>query len=276
MNSDGVFTDEVIRIAENRVAIELKDREPVLRKGVLAIKDEFTKRNALGHGRLPFAMVDVIARECDIRAMLVWGVLSRVLGTQSIRIGPRLGPHLKGLVEEWFEKYSDDLKTAYEYSTKSKNTPSSIPALETLKANALAKVRSEIDIQLMAAERTQQTTGQSTVNIYQPFGIIQTGAGATASFSITHDANAMEALNKALDAVQDALAQTHELARAEQAQVSELVAEVKAELQKPAPNGLRVRSALSGIGMAIQTLGSMAAAYNLLKGAAILVGTVIP
>ena len=48
------------------------------------------------------------------------------------------------------------------------------------------------------------------------------------------------------------------------------------ELAKPSPNALRVRSALTGIATTIQTLGSAAAAYALVKGALSLLGVHIP
>jgi hypothetical protein len=151
----------------------------------------------------------------------------------------------------------------------------SIDPFEELEKPGIEKVMSEIDISLLAAGRqSAQGLPGTTVNIYQPYGIVQTGANSTASFAVNaeHKAAALKALN----AVDEALADAPDGQDVQVAETRELVADAREELSKPSPNMLRVRSSLSGIAVTVQTLGSAAQAYALLKGAAALLGVHLP
>jgi hypothetical protein len=52
-------------------------------------------------------------------------------------------------------------------------------------------------------------------------------------------------------------------------EIVELITEAQSEVAKPKPNGTKLRSALTDISTAIQTVGSLNDAYQLLKAALI-------
>ncbi|HKC81603.1 MAG TPA: hypothetical protein VKB91_10435, partial [Gemmatimonadaceae bacterium] len=138
----------------------------------------------------------------------------------------------------------------------------------------LRKIESEIDIALRGVT-AHQSSGATTVNIYQPYGIVQTGAGSTATFSASFAENRQMLVN-ALSAVEKAIETTQELATDQKLEAQDLIRETRTELEGKKPNSLRVRAALGVLGSVVQTLGSAAPAYNLLKSAAALFGVPLP
>jgi hypothetical protein len=70
--------------------------------------------------------------------------------------------------------------------------------------------------------------------------------------------------------------ETHELSGTERSQIREVVREIRAEVSEPSPNVPRLQGLLIGAATAIQTLGSAASAYALLKAAAALIGVHLP
>jgi hypothetical protein len=143
-----------------------------------------------------------------------------------------------------------------------------------MQQRAVEQVAAEIDFAILEATKTQPADAQSaTFNIYAPVGFVQTGPGATASVQQNIAAPDREAILRALQAVEQAVAG---LAPTERTQITEEAGELKKELAKPQPNFLRLRSGLLGIATTIQTLGSAAAAYQLVKGALALLGAHLP
>ena len=116
----------------------------------------------------------------------------------------------------------------------------------------------------------------SVVNIYQSYGIVQTGSGALASLTIQFGTEERREVELALEAVQQAIDQAASLRPGERDQALELVSDVKRELQRDQPNRLRIRGALQGLATVIQTLAAAPQAYQLLKGAAALLGLQLP
>jgi hypothetical protein len=112
------------------------------------------------------------------------------------------------------------------------------------------------------------------ITIHQTFGIIQTGPGSVATFNNVSPEQ-RTALVEALAATEAALGSV-ERPSLEHTQAAELVREAQAELLQSNPNMLRVRGVLFGIATTVQTLGSAAAAYQLLRAAAAAVGMQLP
>jgi D-glycero-beta-D-manno-heptose 1-phosphate adenylyltransferase len=116
----------------------------------------------------------------------------------------------------------------------------------------------------------------SVVNVYQSQGIVQTGAGALAALTIKQDGEGRREIERALEAVERTLEQAGSLGSAERNEALELVSDVKNELQRDNPNGSRIRGALQGLGTVIQTVALTPEVYQLLKGAAALLGIQLP
>ena len=125
----------------------------------------------------------------------------------------------------------------------------------TARTRALEKVANEIDYAILeATSKHAQSASSATFNFYGQVGVVLTGPGATATVAITADQR--QTIVGALNAIQEVVMRAPELAPLHRTQVAELVAEAKAEAQKEQANGFKLRGILSGVGMAVQTLGS--------------------
>jgi hypothetical protein len=84
-------------------------------------------------------------------------------------------------------------------------------------------------------------------SFYPPIGVVQTGAGATASVQQTLGATDRETILHALQAVEQAIAPATDLAPTDRTQITAVVVALRDELAKTQPNLLRLRSGLVGI-----------------------------
>jgi hypothetical protein len=90
------------------------------------------------------------------------------------------------------------------------------------------------------------------------------------------DANAKAELEKALSAVDRALAKLQEPTSFDKGELRGVVAQSRAELAKPSPNKTLLGPMLAVVATGIQTVGSMKDAYATLKSALGMIGINIP
>jgi hypothetical protein len=135
--------------------------------------------------------------------------------------------------------------------------------------------RSTISL-LTVSRQHSPVSASTTVNIYQPYGIVQTGSGSVANFTQQFDDTVRQQLAHALDAMEQTIEETHELSSTDRAQIREVVREIRAEVSESSPNVPRLQGLLIAAATTIQTLGSAASAYALLKAAAALIGVHLP
>lgn len=263
---------QVRDLAANRIRIELQERQHFFSAQVEAIYGEMNERGVLRSGMTIAAVTEAVRNEAAVRAQLAWQIVARVLFSIQLPLDPALAAALKAFVDEQSRQCSPDLETQLQKAASLMGRPPQ--AVDALWSPALAKVHSEIDIALAAARTEQEATGSTVINIYQRYGIIQTGPHSTATF--TASASERTAITNALDAVHSAVVKGADVAEHERREALELIDDAKAEIAKPTPNGLRLKSALSGIATTVQTMGSAAAAYQLLKGAAAIAGVHLP
>jgi hypothetical protein len=267
---------ELANIATTRVGIELRDRKDILKRETERVAAEMAARGLIALPIYVRTIADLIEREYEIRALLIWQILSRVVLALRSSLDSVSAQEIKEMVESQLDVHCRDIESRCEAVSRLTPRPGTMPAREAFRARALEKVRSEIDISLLTARRSTTTTGGSTtVNIYQPYGIVQTGAGSQAQF-ISMDSNEMRELIRALEAIERDVTATSELDAQTKGQVLEVIADTRNEISKSVPNVPKVRGTLMAIAATVQTLGSAAAAYQLLKGAAALLGVNLP
>ena len=217
-------------------------------------------------------VLDAIRAEFGFRATLTWQVVARMFTAAGADWERLQATDVKALVIDGLTSGSPDLLVHYQWLEGiGHNVHEPFSALSSL---AIERVSSDIELAFLEGRRRPPQTSTTTFNIYQPFGIIQTGEHARATLSV-HPALAQQ-LTTALEKVELALTADSTLAARERAEAVDLVQETKAELAKATPNLLRLRGTLSAIAATVQTLGSAAAAYQLLKGAAALAGLHLP
>lgn len=260
------------QIAANRIQIELEERRDLFANQVQSIYEHMSARGALHSGMTVLQVRDAIRQEAQVRLFLAWGILSRVLVGEALPVDASLVAESKALIRDAFESTCSDLRSQYDRLTTF--GLGTLEPFENLFLAGVRKIESEIDIALRGVT-AHQSSGATTVNIYQPYGIVQTGAGSTATFSASITEN-RQVLVKALSEVEKAIETTQELATDQKLEAQDLIRETRAELEGKKPNSLRVRAALGALGSVVQTLGSAAPAYNLLKSAAALFGVPLP
>jgi hypothetical protein len=264
--------------ARRAVAIVMRDRRATFQQAVADVITEMTKRGVLMSGMTVQRVRDLVVTEYEVRAELAWQAWLRALSTQPSVVTTDLRPFLLAEIEQSLEADSQDLpEKVAEAQRISGNIGGANPQqfLFTARTRALEKVANEIDYAILeATSKHAESASSAAFNFYGQVGAVLTGPGATATVTITADQR--QTIVGALNAIQDVVARAPELAPLQRTQVVELVAEAKAEAQKEQANGFKLRGILSGVGMAVQTLGSAREAYNLLKGAAALIGLHLP
>jgi hypothetical protein len=273
-----MLPQQVVNTARKAVNIAMQDRREAFPHAVAEIIHDATKRGVLMSGMTVQGVSRVVATEYEVRAQLAWQAWLRALSSQRSVVTTDLRGFLLMEIERALEADSQDLPekmAEMQRLTGNVSGPNPLGFLLTARARALEKVASEIDYAILeATSKHARGPDAATFNFYGTVGAVMTGAGATANMTITADQR--QAIVGALNAVQEAVTHAQELAPAQRTQVVELVAEATTEAQKEQPNALKLRAVLGGIGMAIMTLGSAHEAYNLLKGAAALIGLHLP
>ena len=84
------------------------------------------------------------------------------------------------------------------------------------------------------------------------------------------------AIANAIKASRTAITEDSTLDQRQRDQAGELISDLEAEINRPEPNSHRVRGALLGLAMTVQTLAAAPGAYQLVKGAAALFGLPLP
>jgi hypothetical protein len=266
----------VVDTARNGLRVAIGERRELLRHEIADLKEQYGMRGTL-HGT-PYlqAVKQRVASELKIRANLAWQRWARALATQPSVPLADLRSTLIGEIERPVRTDAESADLA-EYYFEAKRFASALgePAdtLARMQQEAIEQVAPEVEFAILEATKTQPAGAQTAMfSFYPPIGVVQTGAGATASVQQTLGATDRETRLHALQAVEQAIAPAIDLAPTDRTQITAVVVALRDELAKPQPNLLRLRSGLVGIAPTIQTRGAAAAAYQLVKGALALLG----
>lgn len=123
-------------------------------------------------------------------------------------------------------------------------------------------------------ERVKHESSTTIGNINATNVIVQTGNNTKASIVINKD-NKQE-LCEAIDILLNAISNAKDFHSGAKEETKELILEMKSEVEKPKPNGIKLKSLLFGIATAIQSLASIKPAYEALKTAASVIGISLP
>lgn len=270
---------QIAGLARRMILAQFEDRKKEVQRAVVQLADQFRIAGALSSGTFVVEMRECCAREVEIRAKLIWQALLRVMSNLGVKPSEGLSVALQSEVEGYSAQMLSDLEPIM---AKHKRHGSSVHAepLSSAWGLAMRKIYVEIDLfvsSLHARVQTDELPGSqnTTLNIYSPVGVIQTGPGAMASISHNLGAGERDVLFRALDIIKESLATTGELVGVRE-EISELIEEARAEVGKSKPNGMRLQSVLTGIASVIQTVGSLQPAYQVLKAALLPLGVFLP
>jgi hypothetical protein len=274
---DSTITD----LAARMISVQFDERKEQLERDIALVQARFSARG-LGTSNLVIEEVhNLCARDIELRALIVWQNLHRVLSQVGIAASPQLGAELKQEIFRYREIIYSPPHDALQKVVRNIGIRMA-DSLTDARDRAVAKVDAEIDLYVLSlkrqaeAQKGRRKSSQSVFNIYSTVGAIQTGPNATANVVQSISSQDRDALVKALDSVRTGLTEIDSLPAHPKHEIVELVAEADTEVRKARPNRTRLRSMLLDIATAIQTVGSLQPGYQTLKAALITFGIQLP
>jgi hypothetical protein len=270
------FLERATRLIENHF-FERRKQTPV---EITKVKEEQAERNAFYSGMTISRIREICEREIEIRAVIVWQSLVRVLETLGDESSDDIAADLKQFMRESINSSFDELTHLLHQNLAKTINPQQV-SLEQTRDHLIAKHEIEIDLYVDTRERRSEknnaSAGQSpTYQFYGNVGAVQTGPGALANIVQNLCQEDQEAMKQALSLARDAFAAAKEVAAVKRDELVEIVDEASDELERKNPNSTKLHSLFTTVATAIQTLASAQPAYQALKGALIPLGIMLP
>ena len=272
---------KITQLTDRMTRVQFEERQEQLRRDIELAQNEMSAHGLGRSGALVQRVHELCAHDIEIRALIVWQNLARVLSNVGISPSETLADDLKKHVS----RYLDSIYS-YPYECLQRIVRligiGAASSLTDARDRAVTKVNAEIDLFVLSllrrAEAKEQQPGspQPIFNIYSPLGSIQTGPSATANVVMNLSSQDREVLIEALELVKRGLSVVKDLPGHPKEEVLDLVEEAKTEVSKPKPNGMRLGSVLMAVATAIQTVGSLQPAYQALKAALLPLGIQLP
>lgn len=271
------------RLVEQMMDVELAEEKERLAKDILRIQGEFNSRNTLQSSMY----VDAVCQRCEDevrgRSQRIWVTFTKVLNRAGFQRTAEFVEELKMEIERYLPPGLPDLTERMDKTIAFINAPGTPgfidykrrvdDQLERVRRLAIQKLSAEID--LLALAKAPETANTATVNIHGNVGAVQTGPYATSTINIALSAEDRDTIRRALDlAIESLRRATTPITSGPQ--IIDMAEEARAELDKAAPNNLKLSSYLQGIATSIQTIGSLSGVYEAVKLALLPFGVTLP
>ncbi len=264
----------ITSVVESRVSQDLEDRRMALAEEINQFKGKMGARRVLQSSATVIGISRIIRSELRIRANLIWKSFARAIAAKKIPFDNLVGTEVKELIAELLENHSTDLPEHYKKVENIIGVTSLLVPISRLREDALARVNNEIDFALL--QYSENSGPQPGITIYQSAGIIQTGQGSRATVGIIFGTEERQLLERALEATRIALEESDSIDESIKEEAFELVSDVEAEIKREHPNTSKIRGSLISLATTIQASAAAPHAYQLLKGAAALIGLDLP
>jgi hypothetical protein len=217
---------------------------------------------------------NLCVRDIELRALIVWQNLLRVLSQAGVQPSETLANELKQAVSRYAEAIFAEPHSRLDRLVQ--NIRGSYrPSLTDARERALDKVNAEIDLFVLGLNRRNEfQSSQSGFVFNAPVGAVLTGPSATANVFQTITQQDRDALLAAVELLKQGLASVDNLPAHPKEEILDLVDE--AETRKSKPNNSRLLSIFTTVATAIQTVASLQPAYQTLKTALLPLGILLP
>jgi len=270
--SSGPIQEKLHDIARSMIEIQFAENEKRLQHDINDIKCKLAARGVLHSGMTAKLIHDLCDREIETRAFIVWRSYQKVIaaGIDTLAgLADELRSKVSGYVSQEAPKLIQEAQRINKLIGMGPDQQ-----VEQAKDHALKKVFAEIDLFVHTVENRSKEaakTGASGSVIQQiinsTIGANQVGANSIASVNMTIGSQTRTDILEALKSVKAAADSVESLPGCQKEEFAELVIEAETEVKKESPNRLKLGSALTAIATTIQTVGSMRAAYEVLKRA---------
>jgi len=269
---------KIIELADTMIQLQFHELTEQLAHDLEMTADEMTAHGMGTSGPHVKAAHGHCARNIELRALIVWHNLQRVLSHAGVLPSETLADELKEAVS----KYADAIFT--EPHSRMERLVDRIgssyrPSLKDPHERALRKVHAEIDLYVLELNRRKESQSvQSNAGLVfnAPVGAVLTGPNATANVFQTITQQDRDALLTAVDLLKKGLVSVEQLPAHPKEEIVELVEEAEIEIPKSKPNNTRLLSIFMTVAQAIQTVGSLRPAYDALRTALIPFGVQLP
>lgn len=279
-----MIDEKIIKIANDRIRIEIDEQNNNLRREIARIKEEMSSLGALRSSMTIRRVTDLCVETIKNRTQLIWQTLFRFITTAGISYSEDLADELKRLVAQHLPEKLGDLEGYVKQTAQIAGSPNlderMAQELHDARNQALAKVGTEIDLFIHSLKKKSDAdpNGKSALvfNIYSPVGSIQTGDSSIANVTQNIDIEVKEQIRKVLEEISHVLNQPEVETTCPKGELIEVVKESRIEIQKAKPNVTRLRSLLTTVGTSIQVVSSLKPAYETLKQALTFLGISLP
>jgi len=268
---------QIFEISQRLTIASLEERWGPLEDSIAESIYDLTDQG-MGHSSVAVGTVaHICATEARAAVQLAWQNIWRVALNIGVEPSEDLAPQLKAAIRSQTEEHFRRLIETVELRQRGVSYPELHTQLRKARDLMLAQVEAEVDLAVASLKRKTEREGVPSVfQFYAPVGAVLSGANASASVVQHLGAQQKSELTTALERLADAIERADEFRDQAKDDVMELVQEARGEVDRARPNRLHLASVLLGIGQAVQTAGSVAPAYGLLKSAAALIGVQLP
>jgi hypothetical protein len=269
-----MLNPKVAKLADERIQIQLNQRHKQFRQEITRVTDQMTLQGTLDSTIANREFFNRYASEIETRASIVWEELKKVLSAIDVHPSEELASHLKQDVETYLLSTANDLtkdiSKLANYIMSTQEIDNLIDKLTNTQNKALERINNGIELFVLSLGRTKEkeVRDESTKNIINGtgnVGAVQTGQGATSNVTQIISSNDQEALFQALDDIRKYLESGGNLSGFLKEEVIELIDDSRAEIEKPNPNGTRLKTYLMSIAVSIQTVAGLKPAYEVIK-----------
>lgn len=270
------LTERVNRLLD----IQLTERRHILDAEIETAKSMHNARGMLRSGAYVKYIQNICIRELEVRGVLTWQALVRVMTLLGDEPNAHMSSDLKNYLESRVHSSCEELIGNLSRNLFDIMPLESVP-LTPARDHVVEKHEIEIDLYVDAAETNRNAAEMkrnmtANYNFYGSVGSVQSGDGATANVVQNLGPGEREALIQALNLASDALNVAVGIAPGKRAELVAVVKEAADELNNATPNNTKLHSLLTVIGTTIQSLASAPAAYAALKTTLLPFGIVLP
>jgi hypothetical protein len=270
-----MFDVDLVSAVRKKAALDLDDRKEAFAREVANIRERMNINGALRSSMTQRQIIDAIGNEFRIRCFLIWDTFSRGLSSKESGFDDSSADEIKRELAALVDEHSNDLLAAHIEMQKLMRGSSGLKSVEQLRGDAFSRVNAEIDLAVLGQIK-RKNVGGGNINIYQGFGIVQTGVASSASLTVTVNVEERREIGVALEALESVIETSLGVDDDRRKDALELVGDLRTEMDRPKPNRSRIRGAILGLATTIQTIAAAPQVYNLLKGAAALFGLRLP
>ena len=281
-----MFSEIILDRVNRLIDIQLAERRKQIPLEILKIKNSHNARGVLHSSMTILGIKEICEREIEIRAVLFWQNLVRVMQTIQVQSSDDLSIDLREFMKNKINSSHDELRQLCSSTLGQLFNSSSIErnagphSLENTRDHVIAKHEVEIDLYIDTLKSGSVGTNNNPISNYNfqgsTIGAVQTGPMALANVVQNLGMEDRNAIKQALDLTRSAIASTDKILHTQKNELVEIVDEAKNELDQKNPNNTRITSLLQTIASTIQTIASAHPAYQALKSALIPLGITLP